>query len=545
VLDTAIGKADHETGLAFRGRRVLGAHRRLTGLSSRIVVFNAVALAILIAGMLLVQSSRQGLVDERLAGVRQVASIVAGTLAEYATQERTRSISDDEAEPLLRQLISPTNLRARLYDPDGTLEIDTRDLLARNVVETLDLPPLDFRHRVETWFLGLFDAIMGVRPFSAMEPYVETGGNGRVYAEVRRALEGEPASARRFDQQNKLILSVAVPVERFRTIYGVLLVTTEGGDIDHILMEERATLIGISLVALAVMIVLSLYLSGTIARPMKALADAADRVRRGRLGRESIPPLSGRNDEIGDLANSLSAMTRALYDRIDAIERFAADVAHELKNPLTSLKSAVEMFQRANNEDSRRRLVTIIMNDIGRIDRLITDISDASRLDAELSREHVGRVDLAHLLEVLVEIYQLVPLARDVKLMREPILPGRAIVIGQDERLGQVFRNLIDNAVSFSPDGGTVTIEGSEQEGHLLITVEDEGPGIPPENLETIFNRFYTERPPEHGFGRNSGLGLSIARQIAEGFGGRIWAENRAGRTGARFVVEFPLAEKP
>src|SRR3984957_16493233 len=358
VLDTAIGKADHETGLAFRGRRVLGAHRRLTGLSSRIVVFNAVALAILIAGMLLVQSSRQGLVDERLAGVRQVASIVAGTLAEYATQERTRSISDDEAEPLLRQLISPTNLRARLYDPDGTLEIDTRDLLARNVVETLDLPPLDFRHRVETWFLGLCDAIMGVRPFSAMEPYVETGGNGRVYAEVRRALEGEPASARRFDQQNKLILSVAVPVERFRTIYGVRLVTTEGGDIDHILMEERATLIGISLVALAVMIVLSLYLSGTIARPMKALADAADRVRRGRLGRESIPPLSGRNDEIGDLANSLSAMTRALYDRIDAIERFAADVAHELKNPLTSLKSAVEMFRRASDEDSRERLVT-------------------------------------------------------------------------------------------------------------------------------------------------------------------------------------------
>ncbi len=543
MSDTAIGKVDQDARLAFSSRRDRPAQRRVSGLSSRILVFNGVALAILIAGMLLVQSSRQGLVDERLAGVHQVASIVAGTLAEYATLERTRSIADDEAEPLLRQLIAPTNLRARLYGTDGKLEIDTRDLLARNVVETVDLPPLDFRHRVETWFSRLFDAIMGVRPFSAMEPYFEAGGNGRVYAEVRRALEGEPASARRFDQQNKLILSVAVPIERFRTVYGVLLVTTEGGDIDQILMEERATLIGISLVALAVMIVLSLYLSGTIARPMKALADAADRVRRGRLGRESIPPLSGRNDEIGDLANSLSAMTRALYDRIDAIERFAADVAHELKNPLTSLKSAVEMFRRATDENSRERLVMIIMNDIGRIDRLITDISDASRLDAELSREHVARVDLAHLLEVLVEIYHLVPLARDVKLVRAPDLPARAIVIGQDERLGQVFRNLIDNAVSFSSEGGTVTINGSEQNGRVRIIVEDEGPGIPPENLETIFNRFYTERPQEHGFGRNSGLGLSIARQIVEGFGGRIWAENRASG-GARFVVEFPLAEK-
>jgi two-component system sensor histidine kinase ChvG len=544
VSDIAIGKADREGASAFPARRLRPIRRSLSGLSSRIIVFNAVALAILIAGMLLVQSSRQGLVDERLSGVRQVASIVAGTLAEYATLERTRSIAVDEAEPLLRQLIAPTNLRARLYDTDGTLEIDTRDLLARNVVETMDLPPLDLRHRVETWFARLFDAIMGVRPFTTMEPYFEAGGNGRVYAEVRKALEGEPASARRFDPQNKLILSVAVPVQRFRTVYGVLLVTTEGGDIDNILMEERATLIGISLVAMAVMIVLSLYLSGTIARPVKALADAADRVRRGTLGRESIQPLSGRNDEIGDLANSLSAMTRALYDRIDAIERFAADVAHELKNPLTSLKSAVEMFRRASDEDSRERLVAIIVNDIRRIDRLISDISDASRLDAELSREQVERVDLAHLLKVVAEIYELTSLPRGVKIALAPAMPARAIIIGQDERLGQVFRNLIDNAVSFSPENSTVTIDGREQDGRVRIMVADEGPGIPPDNLETIFNRFYTERPAEHGFGRNSGLGLSIARQIVEGFGGRIWAENRADRSGARFVVEFPLAEK-
>lgn len=533
--------------MTFHRRTAGSPRRRVSGLSWRIIFFNAAAVAIFIAGTLLVQSSRQGLVDERMAGIRQVASIVANTLAEYTTHERTRSIATDEAAPLLRQLIAPTNLRARLYGTDGRLEIDTRNLLARNVVETVELPPLDFVHRAEAWLLRLYDAIMGVRPLSTMETDLEAGGNGRVYVEVRRALEGEPASARRLDRQNKLVLSVAVPIERFRTIYGVLMVTTEGGDIDNILREERASLIGISLVALTVMIISSFYLSRAIAQPVRALAAAADRVRSGRLGRENIPSMSERNDEIGDLADSLSAMTRALYARIDAIERFAADVAHELKNPLTSLKSAVEMLKRAGGDELRERLMAVIASDVSRIDRLITDISDASRLDAELSREHIRPVDLAHLLQIVVEVYQLVPLPRGVTLAMTLALPPRTFVLGQDQRLGQILRNLIDNAVSFSPDGGTVAIRAEERDGCAQVAVEDEGPGVPPENLETIFNRFYTERPYDHGFGRNSGLGLSIARQIAEGLGGRIWAENcvaAEGRTGARFIVELPLAEK-
>ena len=520
--------------------------RRISRLSWRIIFFNAVALAIMIAGMLAVQSSREGLVDERMAGIRQVASIVAGTLAEYATSERTRSIVTGEAEPLLRQLIAPTKLRARLYGTDGQLGIDTRDLLARNVVETSELPPLDFRHRMEGLLRRLYDGLMGVRPFTTMESYVEAGGNGRVYGEVRRALAGEPSSARRLDQQNKLVLSVAVPIERFRTVYGVLMVTTEGGDIDNILREERARLIGIALVAFAVMVVLSLYLSGTIAAPVRALAAAADRVRSGRFTRDPIPPLSGRDDEIGDLADSFASMTRALYARIDAIERFAADVAHELKNPLTSLRSAVEMLRRAADEASRERLMAIINSDIARINRLITDISDASRLEAELSREQIQPVDLAHLLQTILEVYRLVPLPRAVKLSLSLNLPAHALVMAQDERLGQVFRNLIDNAVSFSPDNGTVDIEADRRDTVAHISIVDEGPGIPPENLETIFNRFYTERPLDHGFGRNSGLGLSIARQITEGLGGRLWAENRStteDRTGARFIVELPLAK--
>jgi two-component system sensor histidine kinase ChvG len=273
---------------------------------------------------------------------------------------------------------------------------------------------------------------------------------------------------------------------------------------------------------------------------VQRLARAADDVRSGHSGRRAIPRMEERGDEIGDLADSLAAMTRALYDRIDAIERFAADVAHELKNPLTSLKSAVEMLTRADSDAARERMLEIVRNDVKRIDRLITDISDASRLDAELSRETSERVDLAHLLETIVEIYRTTEVSHGTEIKLDLQLPPQAWVLGRDERLGQVFRNLIDNAVSFSPKGGAVSIAASAETGRARVSVEDNGPGVPPENLETIFERFYTERPNDH-FGKNSGLGLSIARQITESTGGRVWAENREGG-GARFVVELPLA---
>lgn len=521
-----------------------GKHRRISALSRRIVLFNTVALFILIWGVFTVQTSRASLVDERMAGIKQEAMIVAGTLAEYATQEPL-AIDDTKAEPLMRELVAPTRLRARLYGRDGKLIVDTRNLLARNVVETVELPPIDFWSRLKTAISQIYDEVMGVRPFTHLAPYFEAGDNGRVYSEVNTALAGDAAGAERVDEQNKLVLSVAVPVQRFKAVYGVLLLSTEGGDIDHILREERVSLIGVAVIALIVMILSSLWLSGAIAEPIRELASAADRVRQGRFGREKIPSLGNRNDEIGDLAESLSAMTQALYDRIDAIESFAADVAHELKNPLTSLKSAVEMFARADDAATRERLMAIVRNDIKRIDRLITDISDVSRLDAELSREAAEPVDLAHLLETIVEIYELTGTPRDTSLELKLDLPADAKVLGRDERLGQILRNLIDNALSFSPPGGVVTISAQAVGGKARITVEDEGPGIAGENLEAIFDRFYTERPAEHGFGKNSGLGLSIARQIAEGVGGRIWAENKSepvDKTGARFILELPLA---
>lgn len=513
---------------------------RFSALTRRIILFNGFALVVLIAGVLTVQSNRASLVDERLSGIQQQAEIVASTLAEYSTDEINHMVYVSQAKPLLRQLISSTRLRGRLYDNNGYLLVDSRYLLARNVVQVQELPPIDSWDRFKESIARLYDGMMGVRPFTHLEPYLEAGDNGKLYSEVATALGGDSAKAERVDERNRLVLSVAVPIQRFKAIYGVLLVSTEGGDIDDILREERATLIQVFLVAVAVMVVSSLFLARFIAEPVQRLSRAADEVRGGHAGRSTIPTMEDRRDEIGDLANSLSAMTRALYDRIDAIERFAADVAHELKNPLTSLKSAVEMLTRANTDEARTRMMGIVRNDVKRIDRLITDISDASRLDAELSRETSDRVDVGHLLETIVEVYRFTEISKGVHLDLKLDLPPGAAVLGRDERLGQVFRNLIDNAISFSPENGAVEISASVEAGYARILVDDSGPGIPEESLETIFERFYTSRPEGH-FGNNSGLGLSIARQIVEAAGGTITATNRS-TGGACFIVRLPMA---
>jgi two-component system sensor histidine kinase ChvG len=518
-----------------------------SALTWRIIAFNALALIVLTGGVILVQASGRGLVEERLTGIQEQAAIVGGTLAEYAADTDTHTLRVGEAELLLRQLIAPTRLRGRLYLPSGRLASDTRYLLPRNIVQVQELAPLDRWSQFKQWVNRLYEGVMGVRPFARLQPYYEAGDNGRVYHEVAQALNGVTANAERVDDRNRLILSVAAPIQQkpFRTIYGALLLSTEGGDIDDILRQERATLIEVFAVAFMVMLLSSLYLAGTIAEPVRRLAAAADRVRFGRGARRDIPNFPERDDEIGDLADSLKAMTADLYDRIDAIESFAADVAHELKNPLTSLASAVEMFSRTEDEEGRARLLTIIRGDIKRIDRLITDISDASRLDAELSRESPEPVALSRLLSTIIDIYRMTDNPRGVEFLLDDLLPPGAIVRGRDERLGQVFRNLIDNAISFSPQGGKVIVSAAHQGNVARVAVEDEGPGIPPDNLESIFQRFYTERPTE-SFGRNSGLGLSIARQIITDAGGRIWAENRADDGaqggGARLIVELPLA---
>jgi two-component system sensor histidine kinase ChvG len=376
--------------------------------------------------------------------------------------------------------------------------------------------------------------------------------NGRVYQEVVKSLNGQGGSMVRINERGQVIVSVAVPVQRKsnREVYGALMLSTKGGDIDQMVTAERFAILKVGGVASAVMILLSLLLASTIAGPVRRLADSAERVRRRIRTRVEIPDFTGRRDEIGHLSGALRAMTDALYNRMEAIEMFAADVAHELKNPLTSLRSAVETLPLARNESSRSRLLAVIEHDVRRLDRLISDISDASRLDAELQRQDMTLVDIRRLLNTLTSVANETKLGHDVGVeARFEGSPNDTFSVpGHDSRLGQVISNLLVNAQSFSDAGGKVRIICRRVRSEVEIVVDDDGPGIREDALERIFERFYTDRPHQ-GLGQNSGLGLSISKQIIEAHGGRIWAENRPGPAGdedeptiagARFTVRLP-----
>jgi two-component system, OmpR family, sensor histidine kinase ChvG len=335
-------------------------------------------------------------------------------------------------------------------------------------------------------------------------------------------------------------------VQRYKQVLGAVMLSNANGEIEEELRTVRLELLRIFGVALLVTILLSVYLAGTIARPIRRLADAAERAR-GRGARVEIPDLAGRGDEIGELSRSLREMTDTLWLRMSAIESFAADVAHEIKNPLSSLRSAVETAARIDDPDKRRRLMTIIQDDVERLDRLISDISDASRLDAELSRLEVAPTDIGAMLLALVDMHETTRaegaphLTLDIAGHEEDL-----IVSGIETRLSQVFINVIANAVSFSPPDGEIRIHAGLDGRAVLISVEDQGPGIPEDKLTAIFDRFYSERPAGEKFGTHSGLGLSISRQIVDAHRGRIWAENRTDTAGvvigARFLIRLPAA---
>jgi two-component system sensor histidine kinase ChvG len=351
----------------------------------------------------------------------------------------------------------------------------------------------------------------------------------------------------RVDAQGQLVVSVAVPVQRVHATVGVLLLSTQPGQIDSIVTQERWGILRIAMVAAGVTILLSFLLAGTIAGPMRRLAAAAERVQTAGKSRAEIPDFTDRPDEIGHLSRSFRAMTDALYTRIEAIERFAADVAHELKNPLTSLRSAVETLPRAKRPEDRERLAAIIQHDVRRLDRLISDISNASRLDAELARETGGPLDVVKLAETMVSIQHDVAARRQVSVMLDHAASRYApMVEGHDSRLAQVFSNLIDNAVSFSPAGATVRVGVASSQDKVCITVTDEGPGIRGD-ITRIFQRFYTDRPDGEHFGDHSGLGLAISKQIIEAHKGRIVVANRTDRSGACFTITLPRmqADRP
>jgi len=564
-------------GIARRGGQFL-VSQSFSSLTRRIVSLNVAGLVALVVGILYLSQFRAGLIDARVESLVVQGEIIAGAIASSATADsygtyvdRDRllelqpgenygdegvtglefSINPERVAPVLRRLISPTKTRARIYDRNGYLILDSRNLYIPGEVLRLDLPPPN--EKKPNVFKRAWNAFRSWLGYGDLPLYHELGaGAGKDYPEVAQALDGaKSAYMVRVNDRGEVIVSVAVPVQRFRAVRGALLLSTQGGDINQAVEAERLQIVKLFLILLGVMVVLSILLARTIAGPVKRLADSAERVRHRIRSRVEIPDLTARHDEIGDLSGAIRDMTKALYSRIEAIESFAADVAHELKNPLTSLRSAVETLPLAKSPDSQKRLLAVIQHDVRRLDRLISDISDASRLDAELQRGEMAPVDLAKLLNTVASVQnETRPTdAAKVSVTFEGGGPRAFMVPGHDSRLGQVINNLIDNARSFAPSDSTVRVTCRKLRDEIEIVVDDDGPGIRPEAFDKIFERFYTDRP-EQGFGQNSGLGLSISKQIIEAHRGRLWGENRTAVAasqddeprvlGARFTVRLP-----
>ena len=511
------------------------------------------ALGILVAGILYLDEYKDNLIEAELSALTTQAEMFAVALSETpavdlpSNQYRVSDITNQ----MVRRLVKTTGTRARLFGSSGTLLADSRRLTgASGNILIRELPPPE---EVADGLLGrgldVFDRVTG-KLFGSptYPPYSERARqHGRDYPEVVAALGGRYVKIVRTLNRERLMLGVAVPVQRYKQVLGSLLLTKDSDAIDAAVFETRRDILKVFAVTLAITVLLSVYLAGTIARPLRQLAAAAERVRRDHSRRHRIPDMAHRDDEIGELAATLKDMTEALWQRMDAIESFAADVAHEIKNPLTSLRSAVETTARLKDPEQQKKLMSIIQEDVTRLDRLISDISDASRLDAELSRAETDDVDISAMLETLADIHN------STKSSEHPVRltqmgTSHLIASGMEGRLAQVFRNLIGNAVSFSPEGAPITVTLSAESGFARIDVDDAGPGIPDGKAEAIFERFYSERPGSEKFGIHSGLGLSISKQIVEAHEGTITAVNRrdaAGNVeGARFTVRLPMVLK-
>jgi two-component system sensor histidine kinase ChvG len=529
---------------------------RLSPLTLRILAINVVALALLGGGLFYLGEYQRNLVDAQTGALKTQGQIFAAALGEGAVDATPGhdGLIPERAREMMRRLVEPTHMRARLFDAQGALMADSRVLgTSGQTIQIDELPAPDQSNFFVRLAHRFYDDVMARIPWSRdYPPYIESATQSASdYPEVGRAFQGEIATAvHSAPTGGGLIMTAAVPVQNYKQVLGVVLLSSGSGEIEQAVRSVRFSIAGLFVLALAVTILLSIYLAGTIVRPLRLLAAAAEQVRRGQGASPEIPDFAARGDEIGDLSVALREMTATIRRRMNAIEHFAADVAHELKNPLTSLRSAVETALRVDDPEKEKQLLALVLDDAKRLDRLITDISDASRLDAELSRDERSQVPLGSMLAALVAVY------RDASRPDAPFLAldlpsgvGAAEaalnVRGSEERLVRVFRNLLDNATSFSPPGGTITVRARRTGDMIRVAIEDEGPGIPAGKLSAIFDRFYSERPAGEDFGTHSGLGLAISKQIAEAHHGTIRAENRYDGEnrlrGARFMVDLPI----
>lgn len=546
--------------------------RRRGSLTLIILAVNIIAPLVLMVGLLYMGQYRDNLIRAELETLRAHSQLFAGAIAEgavrpvqtgrpflFARPEEIEMLIPELSRRMVRRLGETSTSRTRLFDDAGVLIGDSHQLIGPGgIVQIVSLEPPEDRFRfgeiLHAMALRLVEMLPNQTDLKTY-PHHSSDQIGD-YPDALASLRGRVSATAWQDSQGRIILTAAAPVQKFSQVLGVVLLTREAREIEEAMNQLRFEVLTLFSAALAITIFLSLYLAGIIGRPLKKLALAAEAVRSGK-GREiDIPDLTHRHDEIGELSESLRDMTQALWDRMDTIERFAADVAHEIKNPLTSLRSAVETAAVVKDPAKRDRLMEIIAHDVQRLDRLISDISNASRLDAELSRDAMEQLDLGGLLQNIVNVHR-TPLERagskgkdknkndrpsQVRLTLD--VYGDPTITGNEGRLAQVFDNLLTNAISFSPPDGTVHIRVEAGQDPVRITIEDQGPGIPESKLETIFERFYTERPSHEDYGSHSGLGLSIARQIVNAHRGRIWAENitEDGNKiqGARFVVLLP-----
>ena len=522
------------------GRGVIAMNR--SPLARKIITFNLLAILVLVAGVLFLNPFRDSLVFQRERAIVIEAELIAGFLG--ASDQITT-----DANPL-SSLSLPLGASVFVYDAEGGLVTSAE---AAQRPSAVDQVRPDDRSTMITDFLdGLWGLVAGLFGQDIGRPAAEIDNAGLVKNLVADALKNQTEVRTSSDLHGNTIFTVATPIVVDGKVTGAVAIASAAGEIDGLVRTEREQILQMFVIAILVSVGLSLVLASTIANPLSDLAAAAEigrekNARKFSPSRVRIPDLTARPDEIGRLSGALRGMVTALYDRIDANEQFAADVAHEIKNPLASLRSAVSSLRMAQRDDHRGKLLDVIEHDTRRLDRLVSDISNASRLDSELVKEDEVPFDLLKMIGNLADYLGDEAREKGVEFITD--MPRDPIVIeGLESRLAQVFVNLITNAISFCDDGDAIRIWVRKRENRVLVVVEDTGPGIPEQALTKIFNRFYTERPVDH-FGNNSGLGLAISKQIVEAHGGVIWAENirptdadvTSEPLGARFVVGLPV----
>ncbi len=522
-------------------------------LTARILAINVMALGVLVSGFFYLDQLQRDLMDDRLDAVAREATLLAAALGENAVDTANPSgagLDPSAAATLVHRLNLPVDTRALLFNADGSLAVDSWQL-PMAPVQTAELPPPEEGRGV---FGRAADAAYEwitarLPPRTTVPLYLEPiEPQAADFPKVLSALEGAPARAMHRTQDARLVAVVAAPIQPFRRVQGALLLVADANDVLESVRNARFTILQAFCIALGITILLSLYFAGTITRPVRRLARAAERVRAGGGRKVAIPDFTARNDEIGRLSGALRDMTEALWVRMDAIERFVADVAHEVKNPLSSVLTAVDTARRVDDEEKRAKLLALVGEDVKRLDRLLSQIADASKIDTELFRARLEPVDLRAMLTTLAEMQGAAtstgegPAALRVEVEGD----GPFTVHGVEDRLAQVLQNLVSNARSFSPPGGTIALGLRREGAAVMVSVHDDGPGVPAGMEEAIFRRFYTDRPEGEPFGAHSGLGLSISRQIAEAHGGRLSCVNRrdgAGAiVGASFRLELPAA---